>query len=87
MPPPKCNFFRFILEPQTQIPMILRLFRSAPVAQLDRAPDYGSGGWGFDSLRVCHSVPDAVGVDAFAEGGSGDAEDFCGFELVAAGFF
>ena len=27
----------------------------APVAQLDRAPDYGSGGWEFDSLRVCHS--------------------------------
>ena len=26
----------------------------APVAQLDRAPDYGSGGWEFDSLRVCH---------------------------------
>ena len=26
-----------------------------PVAQLDRAPDYGSGGWGFDSLwgRQC----------------------------------
>lgn len=24
----------------------------APVAQLDRAPDYGSGGWGFDSLRA-----------------------------------
>ncbi len=21
------------------------------VAQLDRAPDYGSGGWGFESLR------------------------------------
>ena len=26
----------------------------APVAQLDRAPDYGSGGLGFESLRVCH---------------------------------
>lgn len=26
----------------------------APVAQLDRAPDYGSGGLGFDSLRVYH---------------------------------
>jgi hypothetical protein len=24
----------------------------APVAQLDRAPDYGSGGWGFKSLRA-----------------------------------
>ena len=27
-------------------------FISAPLAQLDRAPDFGSGGWGFDSLRV-----------------------------------
>ena len=27
----------------------------APVAQLDRVPGYGPGGWGFDSLRVCHS--------------------------------
>ncbi len=27
--------------------------RKAPVAQLDRAPDYGSGGLGFESLRVC----------------------------------
>ena len=26
----------------------------APVAQLDRAPDYGFGGWGFDSLRARH---------------------------------
>ena len=25
--------------------------QNAPVAQLDRAPDYGSGGWGFDSLQ------------------------------------
>ena len=26
----------------------------APVAQLDRALDYESRGWGFKSLRVCH---------------------------------
>lgn len=26
----------------------------APVAQLDRAPDYGSGGLGFESLRARH---------------------------------
>lgn len=26
----------------------------ALVAQLDRAPDYGSGGYRFDSYRVCH---------------------------------
>ena len=31
------------------LPLHLRI---APVAQLDRAPDYGSGGLGFDSLRV-----------------------------------
>ncbi len=26
----------------------------APLAQLDRASDYGSEGWGFDSLKVRH---------------------------------
>jgi hypothetical protein len=25
----------------------------APVAQLDRASDFGSEGWGFESLRAC----------------------------------
>ena len=38
-------------------PYQISIFNSlaiAPVAQLDRAPDYGSGGWEFDSLRVCH---------------------------------
>ena len=25
----------------------------APVAQLDRAPVFGTGGWGFESLRAC----------------------------------
>ncbi len=38
-------FFLLILLPR----------ESALVAQLDRAPDYGSGGLGFDSLRACHS--------------------------------
>src|SRR5688572_11665680 len=35
----------------------------APVAQLDRAPDYGSGGWRFNSSRAyhCESVARAVG--------------------------
>jgi hypothetical protein len=28
--------------------------KCAPVAQLDRAPDYESGGQGFESLRVYH---------------------------------
>jgi hypothetical protein len=37
----------------------------APLAQLDRASDYGSEGWEFDSLRVRHfpanvSVPSGV---------------------------
>ena len=31
----------------------LRAQDSAPVAQLDRASDFGSEGWGFDSLRAC----------------------------------
>ena len=31
--------------------------KKALVAQLDRAPDYGSGGWGFDSLRVHQITP------------------------------
>lgn len=26
--------------------------KNAPVAQLDRVPDFGSGGWGFEPLRV-----------------------------------
>ncbi len=29
----------------------------APVAQLDRAPDYESGGQEFESLRVRHTPP------------------------------
>ena len=34
--------------------IILVVFKSAPVAQLDRAPDYESGGQEFESLRVRH---------------------------------
>jgi hypothetical protein len=30
--------------------------KNAPVAQLDRAPDYESGGQEFESLRARHSV-------------------------------
>lgn len=33
---------------------MIPLFSNAPVAQLDRAPDYESGGLGFKSLQVCH---------------------------------
>ena len=38
--------------PRVQIPLSPPLSARAPVAQLDRAPDYGSGGWGFKSLRA-----------------------------------
>jgi hypothetical protein len=41
----------FALAPDAQTLLVLA-FTFAPVAQLDRAPDYESGGWGFDSLRV-----------------------------------
>ena len=34
-----------------------RATRAAPVAQLDRAPDYESGGQEFESLRARHLVP------------------------------
>jgi hypothetical protein len=33
--------------------------RKAPVAQLDRAPDYESVGWGFESLRARMSHRDS----------------------------
>lgn len=35
---------------------------AAPVcarSTMDRAPDYGSGGWGFESLRACQYTPSA----------------------------
>src|SRR5215475_10283656 len=41
--------------PRVQIPLSPPLSSRAPVAQLDRAPDYGSGGWGFKSLRARHT--------------------------------
>jgi hypothetical protein len=28
----------------------------APVAQLDRASDFGSEGWGFESLQACYFI-------------------------------
>ncbi len=46
-----------------QIPKDLKAFGKAPVAQLDRALDYGSGGLGFESLRVCHfSVQEKLNI-------------------------
>ena len=35
----------------------------ALVAQLDRAPDYGSGGWGFESLQARRSNPPPLAGD------------------------
>ena len=45
--------------PRVQIPLSPPLSDRAPVAQLDRAPDYGSGGWGFKSLRARHFLSDS----------------------------
>ena len=40
----------------------------APVAQLDRAPDYESGGWRFESFRARHFPEYEIFASAFAEG-------------------
>ncbi len=40
--------------PWVQVPSLTPLKKSAPVAQLDRAPDFESVGRGFESLRACH---------------------------------
>jgi hypothetical protein len=37
---------------------------AAPVAQLDRAPDYESGGWKFESFRARHLPCDIAGLSA-----------------------
>ena len=34
--------------------LVMAAVRCAPVAQSDRASDYGSGGWGFESSRARH---------------------------------
>ena len=39
---------------QPMHPASFRAAGQAPVAQLDRAPDYGSGGWEFESSRARH---------------------------------
>ena len=43
-PPALCRVRRLKISPAQAT--------KAPVAQLDRAPDYGSGGWEFESLRA-----------------------------------
>jgi hypothetical protein len=38
----------------TSLVKLISDYSNAPVAQLDRAPDYGSGGLEFESLRARH---------------------------------
>ena len=38
----------------TSILLLPLRISDAPLAQLDRASDYGSEGWGFDSLKARH---------------------------------
>jgi hypothetical protein len=38
--------------------------KNAPVAQLDRAPDYESGGQEFESLRARHFINDLAALDS-----------------------
>ena len=50
-----------ILDSRAQIRLFAaRALRNAPVAQLDRASDYESEGWGFEFLRVYHSQSPAT---------------------------
>jgi hypothetical protein len=49
---------------------------SAPVAQLDRAPDYESGGQEFESLRARHQLID---ID------SEFLRDFCRLDIAFVG--
>ena len=39
--------------------------KNAPVAQLDRAPDYESGGQEFESLRARHLTPRTISPFSF----------------------
>jgi hypothetical protein len=51
--------------PRAAGPLRRRLSRAAqpaPVAQLDRAPDYESGGQEFESLRARHFFKDLAGA-------------------------
>src|SRR5437016_280875 len=56
--------------------LVLALFH-APVAQLDRASDYGSEGLGFDSLRVRHfATPARLFGREFCFSGAGNRPPF-----------
>jgi hypothetical protein len=47
---------------------------SDPVAQLDRASDFGSEGWGFDSLRGRHFNREGLAHDRRDSGSDGREE-------------
>ena len=49
-PNPKTTIFIRSLEPG------IWDFKLVPVAQLDRASDFGSEGWGFESLQARHPL-------------------------------
>ena len=39
-----------------RLKLVVKFEASGPVAQLDRASDFGSEGWGFESLRARHRL-------------------------------
>src|SRR2546422_5033252 len=45
---------RYSRNQQLTSPNVVKFEACGPVAQLDRASDFGSEGWGFDSLRGRH---------------------------------
>src|SRR3954465_6267017 len=53
---------------RSEIPTLVRSSQCAPVAQLDRASDYGSEGWEFESLRARLRKGRALPVLFFAPG-------------------
>ena len=59
-PPPKNSASKFLTA--SARPAFLRVRSNAPVAQLDRASDYESEGWGFEFLRVYHLVTHSLSM-------------------------
>lgn len=43
---------RLVLLDKNLVKLANHLLKNAPVAQLDRVPGFGPGGWGFEPLRV-----------------------------------
>ena len=52
--------FRKCMRHRRAFTSVEGLAKNAPVAQLDRAPDYESGGQEFESLRARHLIPFVV---------------------------